>query len=56
MIAQINTGRGFGGLVNYANDIVHKNTVIIASAGVSTTTNATIVASFKAQARMRPSL
>ena len=56
MIAQINTGRGFGGLVNYANDIAHKNTVIIASAGVSTTTNATIVASFKAQARMRPSL
>lgn len=32
MIAQINTGRGFGGLVNYANDIAHKNTVIIASA------------------------
>lgn len=56
MIAQINTGRGFGGLVNYANDIAHKNTVIIASAGVSTTTNATIVVSFKAQARMRPSL
>ena len=56
MIAQINTGRGFGGLVNYANDIAHKNTVIIASAGVSTTSNATIVASFKAQARMRPSL
>lgn len=56
MIAQINTGRGFGGLVNYANDIAHKNTVIIASAGVSTTANATIVASFKAQARMRPSL
>ncbi len=56
MIAQINTGRGFGGLVNYANDIAHKNTVIIASAGVSTTSNATIVASFKAQDRMRPSL
>ena len=56
MIAQINTGRGFGGLVNYANDIAHKNTAIIASAGVSTTSNATIVASFKAQARMRPSL
>ncbi|MCI5917008.1 MAG: relaxase/mobilization nuclease domain-containing protein, partial [Bacteroidales bacterium] len=43
-------------LVNYANDIAHKHTVIIASAGVSTTSNATIVASFKAQARMRPSL
>ena len=56
MIAQINTGRGFGGLVNYANDIAHKNTAIIASASVSTTSNATIVASFKAQARMRPSL
>ena len=56
MIAQINTGRGFGGLVNYANDIAKKHTDIIASAGVSTTSNATIVASFKAQARMRPSL
>ncbi|MDY3847926.1 MAG: hypothetical protein SOZ58_06360, partial [Prevotella sp.] len=32
-------------LVNYANDIAHKHTVIIASAGVSTTSNATIVAS-----------
>jgi len=56
MIAQINTGRGFGGLVNYANDIAHKDTAIIASSGVSTTSNATIVASFKAQAKMRPSL
>lgn len=56
MIAQINIGREFGGLVNYANDIAHKNTVIIASAGVSTTSNATIVANLKAQARMRPSL
>lgn len=43
-------------LVNYANDIANKHTVIIAPAGVSTTSNATIVASFKAQARMRPSL
>lgn len=41
-IAKINTVRGLGGLVNYANDIAHKNTVIIASAGVSTTSNATI--------------
>lgn len=56
MIAQINTGRGFGGLVNYANDIAQKNTVIIAADGVSITSNATIVAGFKAQARMRPSL
>lgn len=56
MIAQINTGKGFGGLVNYANDIAHKNTATIASAGVSTTSNATIVACFKAQAKMRPSL
>ena len=31
MIAQISTGEGFGGLVNYANDIIKKDTVIIAS-------------------------
>ena len=48
MIAQISTGEGFGGLVNYANDIIKKDTVIIASEGVNLSSNATITASFKA--------
>ena len=28
MIAKIKSGKGFGGLVNYANDIKYKNTKI----------------------------
>ena len=56
MIAQITAGEGFGGLVNYANDILKKDAVIVASDGVSLTSNATITASFKAQAKARPSL
>ena len=56
MIAQISSGEGFGGLVSYANDILKKDTVIVASDGVSLTSNATITASFKAQAKARPSL
>ena len=56
MIAQISTGEGFGGLVNYANDIAKKDTVIIASYGVNLSSNATITASFKAQAKARPTL
>ena len=56
MIAQISTGEGFGGLVNYANDIIKKDTVIIASSGVNLSSNATITASFKAQAKARPSV
>lgn len=56
MIAQISTGEGFGGLVNYANDIIKKDTVIIASEGVNLSSNATITASFKAQAKARPSV
>ena len=56
MIAQINTGEGFGGLVNYANDILKKNTSIIASEGVSLSSNAAITASFKAQAKSRPNV
>lgn len=55
MIAQISSGEGFGGLVSYANDILKKDTVIVASDGVSLTSNATITASFKAQAKARPS-
>ena len=55
MIAQISTGEGFGGLVNYANDIIKKDTEIIASYGVNLSSNATITASFKAQAKARPS-
>ena len=56
MIAQISIGEGFGGLVNYANNIAKKNTVIIASYGVNLSSNATITASFKAQAKARPTL
>ena len=56
MIAQISTGEGFGGLVNYANDIIKKDTVIIASSGVNLSSNATITTSFKAQAKARPSI
>ena len=56
MIAQISSGEGFGGLVSYANDILKKDAVIVASDGVSLTSNATITASFKAQAKARPSL
>ncbi len=54
MIAKIHTGNNFGGLVNYANDIVKKNTVVVASDGVSLSSNAAITASFKAQAKVRP--
>ena len=56
MIAKIHQGKGFGGLVGYANDILKKDTVIIASEGVSLTSNATITASFKAQAKARPNV
>jgi len=56
MIVQISTGEGFGGLVNYANDIIKKDTVIIASYGVNLSSNATITASFKAQAKARPTI
>ena len=56
MIAQISIGEGFGGLVNYANDIIKKDTVIIASEGVNLSSNATITASFKAQAKARPTI
>ena len=54
MIAQINTGEGFGGLVSYANDILKKDTVVIASEGVSLSSNAVITACFKAQTKSRP--
>lgn len=54
MIAKIHTGNNFGGLVNYANDIVKKDAVEVASYGVSLASNAAIAASFKAQAKARP--
>ena len=44
MIAKIHTGNNFGGLVNYANDIVKKDAVVVASYGVSLTSNAAITA------------
>lgn len=53
MIAKIHTGNNFGGLINYANDIAKKDAVILASEGVSLTSNASITASFKAQAKSR---
>ena len=53
MIAKIHTGNNFGGLVNYANDIVKKDAVVVASYGVSLTSNAAITASFKVQAKAR---
>lgn len=56
MIAQINSGAQFAGLVNYANDIAKKRTTIVASEGVCTSSNESITASFQAQARMRPGL
>lgn len=56
MIAKIKKGSGFGGLINYANDIAKKDTVIVASEGVSLSTNTTITAAFKAQSKMRPTL
>lgn len=56
MIAKIKKGSGFGGLINYANDIAKKDTIIVTSEGVSLSSNAAITASFKAQSRMRPTL
>ena len=50
MIAKIKSGQGFGGLVNYANDVKEKNARILHAEGVSTTSNATVTASFKCQA------
>ena len=51
MIAKIKSGKGFGGLVNYANDIKYKNTKILYAYGVSTTSNTTVIASFKCQSQ-----
>lgn len=56
MIAQINSGAQFAGLVNYANNIAKKGTTIVASAGVCTSSNESITASFQTQARMRSGL
>lgn len=56
MIAKIRSGRGFAGLMDYANDIHNKKAKIIASEGVDLTSNKSIVASFSLQAKSRPSL
>ena len=56
MIAKIKQGKGFGGLVSYANDIKNKDTNIIASEGVDLSTNKSIVASLNIQAKARPTL
>lgn len=52
MIAKIKQGKGFAGLVSYANDIKNKDTNIIASEGVDLSTNKSIVASFNIQAKL----
>ncbi len=54
MIAKLSKGAGFGGLVNYANDIKQKDTNVIASDGVSLTDNKTIATSFKLQSCGNP--
>lgn len=51
MIAKIKQGMGFKGLLDYANDIVKKDSKILFSQSVCLTSNATIAASFKAQAK-----
>lgn len=51
MIAKIKPGMSFKGLLDYANDIVKKGSGILFSQGVCLTSNATIAASFKAQAK-----
>lgn len=51
MIAQIKSGAQFAGLVNYANDTKKKGTNILAYSGVSVSSNASISASFTAQAK-----
>lgn len=56
MIAQISNGAQFAGLVNYANDIAKKDTVIVAAEGVCISSNAAITASFQMQANTRPTL
>lgn len=56
MIAKIKQGKGFGGLVSYANDIKNKDTNIIASEGVDLSSNKSIIASFNIQAKARPTL
>lgn len=56
MMAKIQSGQGFAGVVDYANDIKNKKAKIIASEGVDLTSNESIVASFSLQAKSRPSL
>ena len=41
MIAKLNKGTGFGGLVNYANDIKQKDTNMCISSTIGWTTTAT---------------
>lgn len=54
MIATISNGATFGGIVNYANDIVDKDTEILKADGVNTMSNKGIMNSFKLQAKMNP--
>lgn len=51
MIAKIKQGVGFAGLLNYANDILKKDTKLLDSDGVILVSNQTIASCFKAQAK-----
>jgi hypothetical protein len=51
MIAKFKGGFGFKGLIDYANKILDGHTNILASSGVSLSSNKTIAASFTAQAK-----
>lgn len=51
MIAKIKQGVGFAGLLNYANDILKKDTKLLDSDGVILVSNKTIASCFKAQAK-----
>ena len=51
MIAKLKQGIGFAGLLNYANDILKKDTKLLDSDGVILVSNKTIASCFKAQAK-----
>lgn len=52
MMPKISNGKTFGGIVSYANDILNKDTEVLASRGVDLTSNYTIKQSFRVQAQM----
>ena len=56
MIATISNGAAFGGIVNYAYDILAKNTEILGMRNIDISSHATITAGFKLQAMMKPNV